>query len=232
MKRTIYIFSILCVCILGCANSVEFSEEFKDQTSGKYLYNMDDVIEVYYTDNQPFLKWRGGTMEPVVVDTNEFFVADMYDKLRFVQHPETGERYLSIIPKENPDSIRYDYLKVSNDYKTPSTYLKEGNFAKAQEGFLAIKAKDSTTTLFNEREFNSRGYRYLRDKKYDDAISVFKMNVALFPESDNVYDSLADAYLRSGDSAKAYSNYVKAYELNTGNDRAKAYIEAYSQKEE
>jgi len=52
--------------------------------------------------------------------------------------------------------------------------------------------------------------------------------MALYPKSDNVYDSLADAYLRNGDSLQAFNNYKKALELNTGNDRAKAYIKKYS----
>jgi len=225
MKHVIYIF--LFTVFFGCGKSVNYSEEFKTQTTGKYLYNLDDIIEVYYKDNKPYLKWRGGTIEPVVIDTNEIFVADLYQKLRFVENPKTGDRYLSIIPKENPDSIRFDYLKVPDTYKTPSTYLKEKNWIKAQEGFASIRAKDSASPFVRESDFNWRGYQYLRDKNYDDAIGIFKMNAALFPDSDNVYDSLADAYLRSGDSIAAFENYSKAYELNSGNERAENFIKAY-----
>ena len=92
---------------------------------------------------------------------------------------------------------------------------------------ISIKKQDSTSEYVNEWTFNRIGYNLLRDKKYDDAIEVFKMNVALYPESDNVYDSLADAFLRSGDSLQALNNYKKALELNTGNKRAKRFIEAY-----
>lgn len=53
------------------------------------------------------------------------------------------------------------------------------------------------------------------------------MNVALYPESENVYDSLADSYVRSGDSLQAFNNYTKALEFNSGNKRAKEFIEAY-----
>jgi len=45
-----------------------------------------------------------------------------------------------------------------------------------------------------------------------------------------VYDSLADAYLRNEDSLQAFSNYKKALQYNTGNRRAKRYIEAYKKK--
>ena len=33
--------------------------------------------------------------------------------------------------------------------------------------------------------------------------SIFKINVALYPTSSNVYDSLAEAFMKSGDTVKA-----------------------------
>ena len=88
--------------------------------------------------------------------------------MHFVQHPETKKWYLSKISKENENEITYDYMKVDNDFKTPGMYLEEKNYEKAVEGFLAIREQDSTSTLVNEREFNSIGYRLLRDKNYVD----------------------------------------------------------------
>ena len=76
-------------------------------------------------------------------------------------------------------------------------------------------------------EFNSLCYSLLREKKYENAINVFKINVALYPNSSNVYDSLADAYLRSGDSIQAYNNYKMSLELDVDNVRAQQYIKAY-----
>jgi len=212
---------------------MDYTQAFKDQTSGKYLYNQDDVIEVFYENNKLFLKWRGADkIEPVALDENEFFMVDMYKKLRFVQHPETKERYLSIINEDNKDLVTYDYLKVPNDYKTPSMYLKEKNYEKALAGFLLIKEKDSTSNFINERDFNSRGYGFIRDKEYKDAIEVFKINVALHPTSDNVYDSLADGYLLIKDSLNAYVNYSKALDLNNRNRSAQEFIDAYDNKTE
>ena len=78
--------------------------------------------------------------------------------------------------------------------------------------------------------FNKKGYTLLRENKYNEAIHIFKINVALHPESENVYDSLAEAYLKSGDSLQAFNNYKKALELNTGNRRAKDYVNAYKNK--
>ncbi len=224
---------VLTITVCSCSKSMDYTQAFKDQTSGKYLYNQDDVIEVFYENNKLFFKWRGADkIEPVALDENEFFMVDMYKKLRFVQHPETKERYLSIINEDNKDLVTYDYLKVPNDYKTPSMYLKEKNYEKALAGFLLIKEKDSTSNFINERDFNSRGYGFIRDKEYKDAIEVFKINVALHPTSDNVYDSLADGYLLIKDSLNAYVNYSKALDLNNRNRSAQEFIDAYDNKTE
>ncbi len=197
-----------------------------EQTSGRYLYNADDVIDVYYKDNKMFFNWRGGVVEPVVLDDNVIFLSELYTKLHFVQHPETKEQYLSIISKEDESRVTYDYLKVDDNYKTPSTHFKNKDYKKAAEALLAIKAQDSMSSVLDERRFNSMGYRLLRREEYDNAIEVFKMNVALFPESDNVYDSLGEAYLESGDSIQAYNNYKIALEMNPHNMRAQKILEA------
>ncbi|MGM5470844.1 tetratricopeptide repeat protein [Flavobacteriaceae bacterium LMO-SS05] len=217
----------------SCSKHVTFSPEQIAQTSGRYLYSQDEVLDVYYDQGNLFLKWRGAErMEPVVLDENTFFVVDMYKKLRFVQHPETKKRYLGIVSKDDDQIVTYDYLKVSDSFQTPSMYLKNKVYDKALAGFLEIQKHDSTSILIEESKFNRLGYDFLREKDYDNAIAVFKMNVALYPESDNVYDSLADAYLRSGDSLQAFVNYTKALELNTGNERAKRYVDMYHKKQD
>ena len=72
------------------------------------------------------------------------------------------------------------------------------------------------------------GYKHIRDKKYKDALEIFKINVVLHPTSDNVYDSLAEGYLLNNDSLQAYTNFTKALDLNNRNRRAKAFVDAYS----
>jgi len=228
--RTLILSLIASIIISSCSKNVNYTSEFIAQTSGRYLFNQDDVIEVFYENNKLFVKWRGAEkIEPVIIDENTFFIVDMYKKLRFVQDPETKKRYLSIIPKENESTITYDYLKVTDSFKTPSMYLKSGDYEKALTGFLAIKKQDSTNVLINENEFNSLGYELLRKEEYQNAIAVFDINVALYPESDNAYDSLADAYLRSGDSLQAFQNYKKALTFNNRNNRAKRFVKAYSE---
>ncbi len=225
--RVLFFLFIITV-VYGCSKHIDYSQEYMDKTSGRYLYNDDVVIDVYYKNKKMYLKWKGvKQIEPVILDENTFFVADMFSKLRFVEHPETKQRYLSVVSDENENSISYDYLKVADSFKTPTMLLKNKEYDKALLGYLEIQKKDSTSVFINERDFNKKGYSLLREEKYNEAIQIFKINVALYPESDNVYDSLAEAYLKSGDSLKAFNNYKKALELNSGNKRAEDYVNSY-----
>ena len=228
-----FITLIFCVLIVAsCSKSVDYSPEYIEQTSGRYLYSPDEVFEIYYENKKLFLDWRGvKKIKPVIIDQHTFFVADMYKKLRFVQHPNTKQRYLSIVDPDNEDKVTYDYLKLSDTSYIPSEYLAKENFGKALEGYLSIKEQEGTDYLIYEGDLNRLGYNYLRKKDYQSAIAVFKMNVALYPESDNVYDSLADGFVRSGDSAQAFTHYKKALEINPSNSRATKFIEAYKEPE-
>jgi predicted alpha/beta superfamily hydrolase len=71
-----------------------------------------------------------------------------------------------------------------------------------------------------ENLINSLGYRLMADKKNEEAIAIFQRNVALYPGSANVYDSLADGYESAGKLDLALQNCQKAVEVGTKtNDR-------------
>ena len=60
----------------------------------------------------------------------------------------------------------------------------------------------------------------LNQNRLEDAIAVLCLNVEAYPNSANVYDSLAEAYLRSGDSVRAIQFYEKTLSLNPNNTTA------------
>ncbi len=69
----------------------------------------------------------------------------------------------------------------------------------------------------DEGNINSLGYYFLGRKEYDKAIAVFGFNIDLFPDAPNVYDSMGEACMVSGDTAKAISYYRKSVELDPVN---------------
>ena len=58
-KLSIALFLVASV-LVSCSKSIEYSEAFKNNTSGKYLYNPDELILVYYEGNTLYLNWKGG----------------------------------------------------------------------------------------------------------------------------------------------------------------------------
>jgi len=89
LKIIVYTFFII-LFVFSCSKRVNYSAEYMKQTSGRYLYNQENVIDVYYENNKLFLNWGGlKTIEPVILDDKTFFIADIYQKFHFVQHPET-----------------------------------------------------------------------------------------------------------------------------------------------
>ncbi len=73
---------------------------------------------------------------------------------------------------------------------------------------------------FGEPVLNRLGYDLLRSEKEKEAIEIFKMNVEMFPQAFNVYDSLAEAYMAKGHKELAIKNYEKSLELNPENTNA------------
>lgn len=232
MKTKTVLFSLFYIIIAtSCSKNIEYTPEYMERTSGRYLLNQDEVIEVFYDNDKLFLKWKGAEkIKPVIIDSKIFYMVEVNEKMHFVQHPETKAYFLSKLSKENKDIIAYDYIKVEDSFKIPSTYIKQKDYDRALLGYLNIQKQDSTSTILEERYFNSLGYNLIREKKYIDAVGVFKINVALYPESSNVYDSLADAYLLSGDSLQAYNNFKLAYNYDNRNNRAKEFVNKYDIK--
>lgn len=66
---------------------------------------------------------------------------------------------------------------------------------------------------FNERGMNRIGYILLNANKLKKAIEIFKLNALTFPGSANVYDSLAEAYMRNNDTDLAIKYYTKTLEM-------------------
>lgn len=83
---------------------------------------------------------------------------------------------------------------------------------------------------FREGPLNALGYQLLAENDLNGAIAIFKLNVEMNPNSFNVYDSLAEAYMKTGNKEQAIANYKKSLELNPQNRNATKMLEELSHK--
>ncbi|MFH1314429.1 MAG: alpha/beta hydrolase domain-containing protein [Candidatus Eisenbacteria bacterium] len=73
---------------------------------------------------------------------------------------------------------------------------------------------------FSEDQLNSLGYTFLNGGKLTEALAVFNLNIEMFPDASNPYDSYAEACMVNGDYDKAITYYNKSLELNPDNTNA------------
>jgi tetratricopeptide (TPR) repeat protein len=90
--------------------------------------------------------------------------------------------------------------------------------------------KTAHPTEFNENSLNVMGYGLLQKGKAQDAISVFVLNLELFPDYANGYDSLGEAWLKIGDKQKARKAYEKAMKLDPSLSSSKKALEGLNKK--
>ncbi|MFZ3275051.1 MAG: hypothetical protein WA143_12390 [Lutibacter sp.] len=230
MKFNYFIFYLVFVLFYGCSNNAN-DPEFIKKATGRYLYNSDEVIHIYFEENEMFMEWRGAKkIKPLKVNHSTFFVKEMNEKIQFLINPANQQQYISLVPKEENKPISYNFMKLREGEKVPSEYLANKEFDKALEGYLAIKKRDSLDSSIDEKYLNSLGYNALREKNFEISKAIFKINTALHPNSSNVYDSLAEAYMKSGDTARAIENYKIALTFDSGNFRAKNQLKKLEKK--
>jgi len=102
--------------------------------------------------------------------------------------------------------------------KLRTELLKKG-FSNTSAVVADLKKKDPSFHL-DERDLNSWAYQLLSQKKPADALSIFKLNVQLYPESANAYDSLGEILEITGDKKAALVSYKKSVALNPENKNA------------
>jgi hypothetical protein len=115
----------------------------------------------------------------------------------------------------------YDGWQMPRD---PETGAVAGGLKAADEHYKWLTQKFGYAISTPEQLINQIGYQYLGAGNSDEAIATFKVNVERYPESANVYDSLGEAYEKSGHLDWAAPQYEKAQALSQKNGDPNAAI--------
>lgn len=119
-------------------------------------------------------------------------------------------------------SQKISAILFGKPYKLPPRDIAETLFntiiekdvQAAIKQYRELKETQKEAYDFSEPQLNQLGYRLLQMKRVKDSIEIFKLNVEMFPQGFNTYDSLGEAYMENGDKYLAIQNYKKALELN------------------
>ena len=115
----------------------------------------------------------------------------------------------------------YDGWQAPRDMKSGAVL---GGLKGADAHYAKLSAKFGYTIPVPEQLINQMGYQFMFDGKPDEAIAAFKANVERYPNSANVYDSLAEAYERGGRIELAEPLYDKARTLGEQNKDPNAAV--------
>jgi CubicO group peptidase (beta-lactamase class C family) len=110
-------------------------------------------------------------------------------------------------------------------YRSPSAVFAKIAIKQSVEAALQqyreMRGGQSNNSKLEEGPINRLGYRLMELKRMEDAIKIFQLNIELFPNSSNVYDSFAEAQLRNGNREMAAEYYQKSLDRNPDNRVAK-----------
>lgn len=123
----------------------------------------------------------------------------------------TDEDHGSVVLRSHYAGLR----KIYSDWRIPQD-PDSGQIGVDLKGadahYKKLSDKFGYTMGTPELLINQIGYQLLFAERPEDAIAAFKANVERYPDSANVYDSLAEAYERGGRNDLAAPLYEKAYQ--------------------
>jgi tetratricopeptide (TPR) repeat protein len=149
--------------------------------------------------------------------------------LNAIKQPRQNERVYSadnFIIRQNGSLASLEYVQRSTDPKDPTfkgeshrqmVLVKDAGQWKIASLTTHGVASFGDSPAAVENSVNSAGYAVLGSGKAKEAIEILKVNVALYPNSWNAYDSLGEAYMEAGQRDLAIKNYEKSVELNPKN---------------
>jgi len=197
------------------------------------LFNAYITASPYLMYNDEFiLKEAESKLDNLLKSRNQLYIALGNEPA----YHESLNKYTALL-KDRAKTLRWDYQIFNEDdhNSIPVITLLEGlkyiyadfqlKMEIAMQGINAIinhytllESKYDYKTSIPEITLNIIGYRLMQNGHIDKAIEVFKYNVKLYPNSANVYDSLAEALENSGKTKEAAENYRIAVKIGRKND--------------
>ena len=157
------------------------------------------------------LGYEPGPIEDAFHQFKQLLTRQKSNGLDWEAQEMADEDHGSVVLRSHYAALR----KIYSDWRIPQD-RDSGQVAVdlkgADEHYKKLSDKFGFTLPVPENLINQIGYQMLFADRPDDAIATFKANVERYPDSANVYDSLAEAYERGGRPDLAAPLYGKAYE--------------------
>jgi CubicO group peptidase (beta-lactamase class C family) len=184
---------------------------------GRFMVNPDRVLTVTTAGGKLYAEPTASPkFELLAISDNEFLRRDADITYTFTKGASGSIDKIRLkFPEGGGEAPR-----IAADVLVPYELLMAGKVDEAVEGYKKIKKEKPLNNVVQEARLNDLGYSLLRNNNFAPAIAVFKLNVELYPDSANTYDSLGEAYMAAGQKELAVTNYKKSLQLNPKNQNA------------
>ena len=119
-------------------------------------------------------------------------------------------------------TIAKSYAETLNKKQKTEVYERTLNYAISSSNNVK---KENIAYIHSEDNLNNLGYEYLNKNENEKALEIFKLNVLLYPNSGNAYDSYGEILLKINIKEEAIKMYKKSIELNPENENGKRVLE-------
>ena len=209
-------------------NKEELPNTLISKIKGRYQdLTFGELFEIKEQDNKLYIPkfWNGVRKNLIYIGENSFITNEIPGKFKFIFEEDTIK-----VEYSRQSNVPSEIMSESIDGKLPNELALENNYQEALIAYQKLKRNSPQSHIIKESTLNSFGYQQLGQKKYDIAITIFKINTDLYPNSANAFDSLGEAYMLSGDTTNAIKFYKKSLELNPTNTNAIKMIDSMSKQ--
>jgi tetratricopeptide (TPR) repeat protein len=144
----------------------------------------------------------------------------------YLKHDAAAMAWIKKTPAENGAPNHFLSASYRPAKGLPAT-LESFRIELGRQGFdhaedvHAAMQKESPSFKLDESAVDSWGLELLTDNHFPEAIDIFKLNAKNYPDSGNVFDSLGEAYMQSGQKQLAIDSYKKSLEKDPSNENAR-----------
>ncbi|HVP60307.1 MAG TPA: DUF2911 domain-containing protein [Myxococcaceae bacterium] len=155
---------------------------------------------------------------PVAVDSKAITLASLKSQLRgLARFSWQGWNQAAQWCVDSDHDLDQGLAWVDRSIGMQATFANLGTKAalleKKKDTKSAADLRAQAMKVATEADINNRGYQLLSEKKYSEALALFRRNVKDHPDSWNCHDSLGEALAATGDKKGAAESYNKALAL-------------------
>jgi tetratricopeptide (TPR) repeat protein len=148
-------------------------------------------------------------------DTRVWQAPDLTSQLTFADYYSGRDPAMDLILHYKPGPSIAEIVR---------TAAERNGYAGAKDALLKFQKDPLHKYASVEQDLERLGYDLVGEKKLDQAILVFKLNVEAYSNSFNTWNSLGEAYMIRGDKNLAIKDFNKSLELNPKNADARTQL--------